>query len=106
MFQQPFQNCIDEEVMYKHNETWRKDHNCTFCTCWNGEPKCITHYCDVKESQVKDNVSCVRNEKFFKHGESWTDEDKCSKCKCLNGKSALFTVKRKFKVSNSRGNQL
>lgn len=80
--------------MYKHNETWRKDHNCTFCTCWNGEPKCITHYCDVKESKVKDNgtASCVKDEKFFKHEESWIDEDKCSECKCFNGECGHFVV--------------
>ncbi|KAH1010135.1 hypothetical protein HUJ05_004484, partial [Dendroctonus ponderosae] len=77
------QNCFDEAVMYKHNETWLKDRGCTFCTCLNGEPVCISHYCDVKESQIKENNSapCFRDTKMFAHLHSWTEENECEE-KC------------------------
>ncbi|XP_066260266.1 cysteine-rich motor neuron 1 protein-like isoform X1 [Euwallacea similis] len=83
----PLQNCWDEAVMYRHNDTWLKDRGCTICTCLNGELKCISHYCDFKESQIKNNgtASCTKDNRLYNHLENWTEVDECSECFCENG---------------------
>ncbi|CAG9763868.1 unnamed protein product [Ceutorhynchus assimilis] len=75
--------------MYKHNETWLKDRGCTFCTCLNGEPKCISHYCDFKERKIDENISipipCLFDGKSYAHGENVSLVEQCKLCTCDNG---------------------
>ncbi|XP_050312338.1 cysteine-rich motor neuron 1 protein-like isoform X2 [Anthonomus grandis grandis] len=88
MVEQPPLDCWDESVVYKHNETWLKEKGCTLCQCLNGEPKCISHYCDVpKEGHIAANesVPCVREERVWNHLEQWQEVDGCTECTCLNG---------------------
>ncbi|XP_063919731.1 cysteine-rich motor neuron 1 protein-like [Zophobas morio] len=76
-----FNLCHKEGRVYKHNESWMLD-NCTNCTCFNGETKCIAHMCEVLEGHLKKpecqplNCSkvCPDGYKLNKRG--------CQICKC------------------------
>ncbi|KAL1516936.1 hypothetical protein ABEB36_000765 [Hypothenemus hampei] len=96
-------NCYDEDFMYKHNQTWLKDKGCTSCICSDGELKCISHYCDSKESQIKQNSSqsCIKEKKNYMHLATWTESDECTNCTCLNGEitcTSDFCESKKEKV--------
>ncbi|KAJ8929278.1 hypothetical protein NQ314_018032, partial [Rhamnusium bicolor] len=81
------QSCFKDNKIYKHLEKWTKEDGCTYCSCMNGEEKCISHYCEVRESQIQNNdaQSCLKEGHVYQHLESWTEKDKCTYCTCLNG---------------------
>lgn len=99
------QICWDEGVMYRHNETWLRDHGCTNCTCVDGEQKCISHYCDFKESQINQNVStpCFRRNKVYEHLQTWTEDDLCTTCTCLMGEEKCSSEACAYKETAKKG---
>ncbi|KAJ8922437.1 hypothetical protein NQ315_004384 [Exocentrus adspersus] len=80
-------SCVEEQKIYKHLEKWIKEDGCTYCTCTNGEEMCISHFCEVKESQIQKNETeaCFKDETVYQHLETWTEKDGCTYCTCLNG---------------------
>ncbi|KAJ8974353.1 hypothetical protein NQ317_009424 [Molorchus minor] len=69
------QSCFKDDKIYKHLENWTREDGCTYCTCINGEEKCISHFCEVKESKIQKNDS----EPILK------GRDDCTYCTCTNG---------------------
>ncbi|XP_023310726.1 cysteine-rich motor neuron 1 protein-like [Anoplophora glabripennis] len=80
-------SCVEDHKIYKHLDKWIKEDGCTYCTCMNGEEKCISHFCEVKESQIQKNEtqSCFKDDAVYQHLDTWTEKDGCTYCTCLNG---------------------
>lgn len=87
IIEQTLQSCFKDHKIYKHGANWTKEDGCTYCTCMNGEEKCISHFCEVKESQIQNNDSqpCLMEVHIYQHLESWREKDGCTYCKCING---------------------
>lgn len=78
-------NCVIDGKVYKEQESWTTENGCTMCRCQNGRPKCISHFCEVKESKIKPSICppltncyrvCPNGYKVNKKG--------CQLCKCNN----------------------
>ncbi|XP_018321561.1 cysteine-rich motor neuron 1 protein-like [Agrilus planipennis] len=82
--------CISDGKMVSHGTSWLEDDECTNCTCFNGETKCISYFCDVLEGKIDNpsketHASCVTDDITHAHMDSWTSVDGCSHCVCFMG---------------------
>ncbi|XP_071055546.1 cysteine-rich motor neuron 1 protein isoform X2 [Onthophagus taurus] len=79
-------NCIVNETLYRHLETWSED-ECTNCTCINGKPKCEAYFCDsnvsiiTPETQESPECPYFNCKKFCKYGFK-SNKKGCQICKC------------------------
>ncbi|XP_017771671.1 PREDICTED: cysteine-rich motor neuron 1 protein [Nicrophorus vespilloides] len=78
--QDPKMPCFSGEKIYSHQDTWMED-SCTNCTCINGKPKCISHFCIVKTEFKKMCPSMSNCTKTCDAGYK-QNKNGCEICKC------------------------
>lgn len=88
-------HCLFNGKVYHHNETWQQD-NCTRCTCADGVPNCIAHFCqdDVQKVEclplANCNKICPNGFRINKRG--------CEICRCAKA-SSLEEILRGYNVT-------
>lgn len=93
-------SCLVSNQLYQHNETWAQD-SCTNCTCVDGDPVCIAHFCELNQGHLEKadclplancNKDCPNGFKMNKRG--------CEICKCAKG-GTVEDIMRSYNVTEA-----
>lgn len=96
--EQQHRPCLVSNKFYQHNETWAQD-SCTNCTCFDGKPACIAHFCELNQGHLEKaeclplancNKVCPQGFKINKRG--------CEICKCAKV-STVEDILRSYNVT-------